>query len=259
MTGRAVAVNVRVSVGGRRILWLVVGLVLIWGFSFHFTNPWDAVAAATSQTTVVFVAMPLYLLLLNTDLLGTFQSAVITRVGSTETWWWGHVLSAGAVALLMSAGLAVLAVVVAITTGRWTWHWGLYGRSGETPEVLAHYPWTVPWHWSLDALLYLCVGLWAVGVLRHTLSLWWRRPWLAWVAVVALGLASRALSSAGLQSFVWWLPGSQFSYGYHWGPRVAEALGWTVGYAVLLLLAAAVGGLWFARGMDRRAVHGEVP
>jgi len=257
MTGRAFFVNLRVLLSGTRVIWLVVGVLVIWVFSFHFINPWDIIGSSTTANTLVFVSIPMYLLILNIDLLGNFQSAVIARVGSTENWWWGHVTSAGAVALTMGAGLAVLSVVVSTMTGGWSWKWGIYGRNGETPAVLARYPWNVPWHWSLDAMLYFCFGLWAVGILRHTLSLWWRRPWLAWLAVVALGLASRALSNTSLQAVVWWLPGSQFSYGYHWGPHGSYALGWTLGYTALLLLGASVIGLWLARGSDRRALHGE--
>lgn len=254
---RTLGVNVKVLLGHSKCMWLCAALVTMWVFSFHFINPWDILSSSTSANTVVFIGIPAQLVILNVELSDSFQTALITRMGSTEEWWWSHVSAAGVVAFVMSAGLAGVAVAVPAIAGRWTWRWGSYGRGSVTPAVLGHYPWTVPWQWSIDALLYLCLGLWAVGVLRHALSLWWRRPWLAWVAVVAIGLGSRALSQTSLQSVVWWLPGTQFSYAYHWGSYGSYALGWTAGYTGLVLVASALFGVWLVRNCDRRPAHGE--
>lgn len=223
-------------------MWLGFGLIALWLFAFHLSNPWDIVSSTTSQNAVVFLAFPLYLLILNADLLDPWQSLNVVRLGSTRLWWWTHVPTAWATATLFGVGVAVLAVVVPVVSHRWSWGWGTYGLNSEVPTVLARPPWNVPWHWSLEALGYFVLGLWAVGVMRHVLTLWWRGPWLAWLLMVAMGLASLAVSHTFAQGAVWWLPGTQFSFYYHWTAYGSYSLRWTLAYATFLLgLSAAVG------------------
>lgn len=102
-----------------------------------------------------------------------------------------------------------MAVVGPEVSRRCSWGWGTYGLNREVPAVLARPPWNVPWHWILKAWRSLVLGLWAVGVMRHVLTLWWRGPRLAWLLVVAMGLASLAVSHTS-QGSVWRLPGTQF-------------------------------------------------
>jgi len=256
---RAIAVSVQGCLGGRRAWWLVVGLVALWLFSAHLYNPWDGLLSATEQNPVVFIAIPLYLLVTNVDLLRPWEAMVVVRLGTANLWWWAHVFALGLVAVVMSLGLAVLSGVVAVVSGHWSWEWGAFGRHSAYPAVLAQAPWTIPWHWSLDALTYLALGLWAVGVLRHVLALWWRGPWIPWLMTVALGFASKALSNTLAQGAVWWLPGSQFSFYYHWTPTGSRTLGWTLLYATCLILVATTMGLVFAQRPRWQSLHGEGP
>ncbi len=257
MIGRAMRISIQGCLGGRRVLWLVVGWVLLWVFAPRLLNPWDSILSVTQENQVVFLTLPLYLLVTNVDLLRPWEALVVTRVASARTWWWGHVLAAGVIAVLLSLGYAVLSGIAAAATGHWSWQWGAYGRHSAYPAVLAQSPWTIPWHWSVDALVYLTLGLWAAGVLRHVLTLWWRGPWLPWLAVVALAFASRALSNTVAQPAVWWLPGTQFSFYYHWTPTGSEMLGWTLTYTTCLMAAAVATGWALAQQPLWQAQHGE--
>lgn len=200
-----------------------------------------------------------YLIIVNVDLLDPSQTLTLVRLGSVRIWWWTHVATDGAVAVLLAADPAVLSVAVALAAHRWSWHWGTFGLNSATPAVLALAPWTVAWRWSLEALGYLVLGLWAMGVVRDVLAIWWRGPWLAWLTAVALGLASFALNLTFAHVAIWWLPGSQFSFTEHWTSQGSTALGWTLGYTALLLGTAAVAGLVLAEQSRWHAPHGEGP
>lgn len=257
MIVRLVSVTLRVALGGHRILWLVVGLVILWLFAFHLYNPWDIIMNATDANSYVFVVIPLYLLLLQADVLHPWNALTTIRVGSARLWWWGQVLAAGVVAAVLAIGVAVLTVVVGVGSGRWSWHWGSYGLHSEPPAVLARPPWNVPWHWSVDALCYFFVGLWVVGVLWHFLALWWRGQWLAWIAVVTLALGSLALKGTIAQGVIWFVPGAQFSFYFHWTQVGATGLAWSLAYGTAMLGATAALGWWLscqARWVGR---HGE--
>ncbi len=259
MTTRTIGVNLGVALGGRRWLWLVGGLAGLWLFARHLTNPWDIVMSATQQNPVTFVVIPLYLFLQPADLLNPWQSLTALRLGSTRVWWWTHVAAAGLLAGLLAGGLAAAAGIVALASGRWSWRWGRFGHLSEYPAVLAREPWSVPWHYGLIALGFLFGGLWAVGVLRLALTLWWQGPWMAWLAVVTLGLLTVALSNTVLQGVVWWLPGAQFSFYYHWTPVGSRTVSWTLGYTPLLATVAAAAGLWMADQPPWHAPQGEAP
>lgn len=82
---------------------------------------------------------------------------------------------------------------------------------------------------------------------------------LARPAVVALGVLTGALSNTVLQRVVWWLPGAQFSFDYHWTPVGSRTVSWTLGYTPLLATFAAAPGLWMADHPPWHAPHGEAP
>ena len=248
MIVRAVRVNLRVALGGHRALWLVMGLVVLWLFAFHLYNPWDILLNATDQNSYVFVVIPVYLLILNVDLLQPWHRLTALRMRSSRTWWWAHVLTAGAIAVLMAIGLVGLTVLVGTVSHQWSWQWGTFGQHSEPPAVLANPPWNVPWHWGLLALGYFTLGLWAVGVMRHMVALWWRAPWLTWLALMTLALTSRALNGTAAHAAIWFLPGAQFSYWFHWTGSRAHALRWSLGYGTVLWgLATLAGGLLAGR------------
>lgn len=249
----------RLALGGPRVLWLVGGLIALWLFAFRLHNAWDIMESATTSNAVVFVVIPLYVTILNIDILHPWQSLTAIRMASVARWWSVQIATAGAMALLLGVGLALLSVSVAMGSHRWTWQWGTYGRNSEPPARLASPPWVVPWHWSLEALLYLVLGLWAIGVLRHVLALWWRAPWLAWLAMVALAFMSQALTHTAGQALVWWLPGAQFSYWYHWGTTQPYALAWTLVYSIIVIGVAAGVGLLIAQRSRWDAAHGRAP
>ncbi len=257
MIVRAVWVNLRVFLGGRRFLWLVGGLLVLWLFAYHLLNPWDILLNVTDKHSFVFVAVPLYSLLINGELRNVWQSTVAIRLGSSGVWWLCHVVTSGVVAFVTSVGLAVLTTLISLVTQQWSWQWGYHVRHSEPPGILTRAPWSIPWHWGIDALAYFAIGLWVIGVLLHALTLWWRSAWLAWGAVVGVGLASEALGGTVAQPAVWWLPGIQFSFYYHWGPSGPIALAWTLVYAVVLLGMATAAG-WFMANRDGwHSAHGE--
>ena len=236
--------------------WLLpLGLVLLWGVS-RFPNPWDELLYATAGSELTLVIIPLYLLLVHRDLRHPAESLVALRAGHAGRWWMAHVMADGLVAVVVALGVALMSVVSALASGSWTWQWGPVARQKMGSAVLSTPLWHVPWEWGLADLGLLALGVWAMGVLMHTVGLWWRSPWAAWVAVAFVSFFSKVLRGTAAQVASWGMPGLQFSLAEHWVATPTLAPGWSVGYGVVLLAVAALAGLALADGAPWDGTHG---
>lgn len=228
--------SLRVTWKRWRALLLPLGLGLLVALN-RLTNPWDFLLAADSMKMVALIIVPLYLLIGSRDPIHAWEPLVSIRLGNTVTWWWSDVLSCGVSAILVSVGLGVVTILVPFATNGWSWHWGTYTQAQQLVGIGT----IIPWHWAIDALGLLALGLWASGVFVHVLTLWWRSAWLPLVFLLLLELLPIIFaSSSATRVIIWWIPGPQFSLGAHFSSLGTFPPLWSFGYA-LLMLSATVG------------------
>lgn len=238
MIGRGVVVSLHGTWGGRRPLILVAMLAIMWRL-MPYRNPWDMLASGTSGTAVALLMIPCYLFLLNRDLRHPWESLVGTRLGSGGRWWIAQILAAGCTAAILTGAMMVLFLVVSLVTQHWSWHWGHFGPFLVGQHVMATWR---PWWWSLNALGLMTLGLWATGGLWTVLAVWWRSGWTAWFVVLALSLAPLEIMYSTARFGMWLLPGPQFAWVEHGAFAHSPPPAWSVGYAVILLVATTILG-----------------
>lgn len=252
---RTVWVQVWVTWGRWRSLALPVGLTLIWVFS-RFSNPWDLLVFGVRSHELGLIIFPMYLFILSRDLRHPWEALVGTRVERGRLWWMAHVVSAGVSAVVVSVGLAALVVTVPLVGHAWSWQWGAYASAVAGPNGLASSAWGVPWRWGMEALGLLTLGLWAEGVLMHALSIWWRSPWVSWIALMLLVFLAIGIEGSAAQGAIWWLPGIQFSLVEHWGTDSRSS--WSVVYGAALLSVTTLAGVVLADGLPWDVASGGV-
>jgi hypothetical protein len=235
-----------------RALWLPIGLGIIVALN-EITNPWDFLLAATAMKMVALVLVPLYLFIDSRDLNHPWEPLVGGRLGNTVAWWWSDVWSSGASAVITSAGAAAVALIIAFATDGWSWHWGAYTKAQQLQGIGT----MIPWHWGLEALALLTLGLWAMGVLVHVLTLWWHSTWLPIVFLLVLNILPITFASSAARVIIWWIPGPQFSLGAHFSSIGTFPALWSFGYAVLLLAGmAGIGAIFVSNYPWEKIPHG---
>lgn len=258
MMGRGIRIAVAPHWRGLRVLLVVIAMVLIWTLG-RYTNPWDLLAYATNDHTLLLIVLPLYLLLLYRNVHHPMEALLTTRMGQARTWWMTQVVAAGVTAWLVALTVAALGIVVPLVTHHWSWQWGpnMHLRMGSA--ILATAVWRIPWHWAMESLSLMAVGFWSLGVFMYVLTLWWRSPWLAWIGVILLNYLTLVIKATPAQFLVWILPGIQFSLALHWmNPQHPIAPAWSFSYALALLVAMTGAGVVLVEASPWDASHGGV-
>lgn len=237
-----------------RLMLLGLGLGFTWLLNPR-ANPWDFLLAATAMKMLALIFVPMFLFIVGRNLKGSWETLVGSRMGHAVSWWWADVWSLGLSAVMVSLSLGLLTVLVALFTRGWSWHWGGYAQSQHLQGISR----TIPWLWGLEDLGLMTLGFWAMGVLYHVLSLWWRTPWIAWVAVVVGNMLPLVFAGTAARHIIWWIPGPQFSLGAHFSVIGVMPPLWSLGYALTLLAGMSATGMFLATAYPWDAIpHGSL-
>ena len=214
----------------RKALILPAGIVLILVLGpTGAINAWDLVLSASQFKMVSLILVPLYLFMVSRHFESAWEALIITRVQSRPVWWWADVAALGATALMVVLGLGIVSALGSMLGHSWSWQWSPYAHKWYVASILA----SVPWQWCVESLGLLATGLWAMGIMTHVLTLWWRSEWLALVAMIAVTVFPVTFMEISAPALVWWFPGPQFSLSVHFSGGIPAL--WSFGYAVVLL------------------------
>jgi hypothetical protein len=234
---------------GRIALWLgtLVGYTVIsastdlTGALGHLpSNAWDIVFLVLSYHPTTLLWIPFYLFLTSRNLSNEWESLVVTRFPHRLTWWAADIEALGVAAFALTLLTSAIGIMAGPLVGRLSWQWSGLARS---PWAILH---AIPHLSPLVATLYsvglLTLGLWALGILNHALSLWWQSEWLAALTVVVAELLPSVFLGNGRMTR--WFPGSQFVFATHitdasghtWAIAYST-VGWTLAYSLALIIA----------------------